>query len=412
MDRLGSILLVGQEIVRPYHRPPLSKDYLRRQTPREKLFTHGQGWFEDNQIEFRSGRRAVHLDVTRGAVTLDQGETIGYDKLLLATGMAPRSLDVPGAHLPNLFYLRTLEDAHHLQTAIDKALHEGHRHPLPQGLPGVGKTGRGTAAVIGAGALGVELAASLTQLGISVDLLCSRAHPWDKFAGEIVGKALSFFLEQHGVRVHPLSRPARVEGDGRVQRVALQHADAIDCDFAVAAVGATAHRELLRGTPVAAESAILTDDHCRTNVPNIYAAGDCAALFDPLFGKHRIVDHWDQAAQTGKLAGRNMAGADEAFNTVSEFFSDIFELSLKGWGEPRLVERRLVRNIGSGNGSAPDMIEIGVAGDGRVAQVLTLGQHGDESLLRGLVARRARIDGLEEKLKDPSVPLAELLRHA
>ena len=97
LDRLGSILLVGQEIVRPYHRPPLSKEYLRRQTPREQLFTHGQAWFEENHVEFRSGMRAVHLDVTRGAVTLDQGETIGYDKLLLATGMAPRPIDVPGA---------------------------------------------------------------------------------------------------------------------------------------------------------------------------------------------------------------------------------------------------------------------------------------------------------------------------
>lgn len=403
VDPNGTIMLVAQEIVRPYHRPPLSKEFLRKEKTREELFTLNRDWFETNHVELRSGRRAAHMDLTRSAVTLDHGEVIGYSKLLLATGMSPRHLEIPGADLPNLFYLRTLADAEHLQKAIEKATHEGHPH-----VAGTRTGPRGRAAVIGGGVLGVELAASLTQAGVSVDLLCGRAHPWHKFAGEITGKAVAAFLEKRGVRVHTNARPQRLEGDGRVQRVVLGDNRVIDCDFAVAAIGAVAHRELLRSTPIEAEKAILTDVHCRTNIPDVYAAGDCAAIFDPLFGKHRILDHWDNAVVTGTLAGRNMAGRAEAYSAVNNFFSDVFDLSLNGWGESRLVDRRIVRSSRNGNGDLPDVIEVGVAADGRVAQVLAVGHAADEQFLRGLVAQRSRIDGLEEQFKNPAVPLQDL----
>jgi NADPH-dependent 2,4-dienoyl-CoA reductase/sulfur reductase-like enzyme len=399
LDTDGAILLAAQEIVRPYHRPPLSKEYLRREKSREELFTQGQDWFEKSQVELRTGRRAAHLDVSRGTVTLDQGEIVAYDRLLLATGMSALHLDVPGAQLPGLHYVRTLQDTNHLQTAVDKAAAEGHPH-----TPGSRTGPRGGVVVIGGGVLGVELAASLTKMGMKVNLLCGQAYPWHKFAGEITGKALAAFLENRGVHVHTNSRTLRLEGDGRVQRVVLADGRLIDCDFAVAAVGAVTNRELLRNTPIAAEKAILTDAHCHTNVPNVFAAGDCAAIFDPLFGKHRILDHWDNAAVTGTLAGRNMAGKAEAYNAVNNFFSDVFDLSMNGWGEARLVDRRIVRAGRAGDGAAPDIVEIGVAADGRIAQVLAVSHGGDDELLRGLVGNRARVDGIEEKLKDPAVP--------
>src|SRR4051812_43435925 len=184
-DREGSILLVGQEIVRPYHRPPLSKEFLRREKVRNEIFAVESQWFEKNHVELRTGQRAAHLDTSRSAVTLADGSLVSYEKLLLATGAAPRMLDVPGALLPNLFYLRTLEDATRLQTAIDKAKREGRTHA----------NGRGRVAVIGAGFLGVELAASITQLGLAVDLLCAHEHPWHRIAGPAAGSFLNRFLE-------------------------------------------------------------------------------------------------------------------------------------------------------------------------------------------------------------------------
>jgi NADPH-dependent 2,4-dienoyl-CoA reductase/sulfur reductase-like enzyme len=398
-DREGSVLLVGQEINRPYHRPPLSKQYLRREQGRAELSTVSSGWFAENHVELRTGRRVVHLDTTRHTAALDNGEEITYDRLLLATGALPMPLDVPGASLPNVFYLRTIEDADRLHNAIDKAKSEGRPNKIG---------GHGRAAVIGGGVLGVELAGSLTQLGIGVDLITSRL-PWDRFAGETIGRFLSLFLQDYNVTVHADARPQRLEGDGRVQRVVLNDgaATTIDCDFAVAAVGALANKDLVRNTPIAAGRAIHVDDHCRTNVPDVFAAGDCAAIFDPLFSKHRVLDHWDNAVVTGRLAGRNMAGIDEAYAETNRFNTKVFDLDVTTWGEPRVVDRRLLR--GSPNIETPAFAEIGIAADGRVAQVIAVGEAGQHEVLRELVARRFSVDGNEEHLKDPATDLTALL---
>src|SRR5262245_8115665 len=183
-DPQGSILLVGQEVNRPYHRPPLSKEYLRREVPRSKLVVEPVGWFDQHAIQLRTGRRVAHLETTRHAAILDNGEEVNFDALLIATGASPKPLTIPGADLPNVYMLRTIEDVDRLHHAIDKAKNEGQRHDR----------GRGRAAVIGGGVLGVEVAASLTQCGISVDLIVSRDWPWSKFAGEGTGKFLTRFL--------------------------------------------------------------------------------------------------------------------------------------------------------------------------------------------------------------------------
>jgi 3-phenylpropionate/trans-cinnamate dioxygenase ferredoxin reductase component len=397
IDHEGSVLLVAQEVNRPYHRPPLSKEFLRRQKSRRDTYTHEPGWFEQNHIELRTGRSVAHLDVSRMAATLSTGEDVSFDKLLIATGASPSPLKIPGAQLPNLFYLRTIDDAELLHHAIDKALREGRPHPA----------GRGRVAVIGGGVLGVELAASFNQLGLAVDLVLGHHHPWDKFAGENTGRFLSLYLEKRGITLHPNSRPQRLEGDGRVQRVVLPDGRTVPCDFAVAATGAIPNKDLVHNTPIAAARAILTDAHCQTNVPGIYAAGDCAAVLDPLFAKHRVLDHWDNAQVTGRLAGRNMAGANETYDTVNNFFSDVFDLTLNGWGDSRHIDRRLIR--GTPNAESPDFLEFGLGADNRIVQILSVGHKGDEEILPKLIAARTRINGNEERLKDPNSPLTDLL---
>jgi 3-phenylpropionate/trans-cinnamate dioxygenase ferredoxin reductase subunit len=371
IDTEGTVLLVGQEVNRPYHRPPLSKEYQRGARRREELFTLDGDWLAQHHVQLRTGRRVAHLDTTRSKATIDSGEEISYDHLLLATGGTPTHLTIPGADLPNLYYLRTIDDADRLHNAIEKAKVEGR----PQQEAGR----RGRVAVIGGGVLGVELAATLTQLGLKVDLACGRPTPWHKFAGEVTGRFVARYLEQHGVSVHVDRRAQRLEGDGRVQRVILSNDDVIDCDFVVAAAGMTVNKELLRNTPISAENAILVDAQCRTNVENIYAAGDCAAVFDPLFGKHRVLDHWDNALVTGALAGRNMAGANLTYDAVNYFFSDVFDVSLSAWGESRLIDRRIVR--GSTHVEEPNFIEFGIAADGRIAQVLAINHPGEDDVL-------------------------------
>jgi NADPH-dependent 2,4-dienoyl-CoA reductase/sulfur reductase-like enzyme len=353
-------------------------------------------WFEENAVEMRTGRRVAHLDCPRQAVTLDTGEQVQFDRLLLATGASPRPLNIPGADLPNVFYMRTIEDADRLVHAIDKARREGRKHDR----------GQGVVCVIGGGVLGVELAASLTAMGLSVHLVAAK-HPWERFAGESSGKFVTRYLESRGVSVHCGERPQALQGDGRVQRVAMPSGEPIVCDFTVAAVGMSANRELLRGTPISAERAILVDDHCRTNVEAIYAAGDCAAVFDPLFGKHRIIDHWDNARITGDIAGANMAGDDLRYDAVNWFSSDVFDLHLNVWGEARQVHHRVTR--GTPSVESPAMVEFGIATDGRIAQIMAVNHTDDDNVLRELVRARATADGREELLKDPSRDLGDFV---
>jgi 3-phenylpropionate/trans-cinnamate dioxygenase ferredoxin reductase subunit len=401
-DRDGELLLITQESTRPYRRPPLSKEALRNHQPRSDLFTHAPGWFSEHGVELRTGRRAAHLDTSRHAVTLDDGKEISFDKLLLATGATPKHLTIPGHDLPSLHYLRTFDDLERLHHAVDKARAEGRPHARSPSADH-----RGRVAVIGSGLLGVELACSLKQMGMEVDLLIKGDHPWPRFAGETTARWASRFLELHHVVVHPHSAPLRIEGDGRVQRVILTDQNALPCDFAVAAIGVVAAKELLRGTPIAAEKAILTNEYCQTSVPEIYAAGDCAALFDPLFGKHRILDHFDSAKSVGALAGRNMSGAHEAYSEVSHFWSELFDATLQVWGESRHVHHRLVR--GNPSPESPDFIEFGLSADNRISQVVCVNHAGDHDTLRDLVHHRASISNREELLKDPSSDLKQLL---
>jgi NADPH-dependent 2,4-dienoyl-CoA reductase/sulfur reductase-like enzyme len=332
---------------------------------------------------------------------MDNAEEIAFDRLLLATGASPKPLRIPGADLPNVFFLRSLDECDRLHHAIDKARVDGRVQP------GAPTPARGRAVVVGNGLLAVETAASLRQIGLGVDLVAGRIHPWGKIAGEATGRFIAKFLEGRGIAVHPNISPDRFDGDGRIQRVVLSTGQIIDCDFAVVAVGITSNRELLRGTPIAAEKAILVDDHCRTSVEGIYAAGDCAAILDPLFGKHRVLDHWDSARVTGHIAGANMAGADLKYDTVNTFWSDVFELRLQAWGESRFVDRRLVR--GTPSIDAPDFAEIGVASDGRVSQVLAIGRKAEHDLFRQLVQNRVNVTGHEEMLNDPARDLSALL---
>jgi len=175
-DAQGSVLLVTQENNRPYHRPALSGEYMRRERARADLTTFPPGWMKEHDVELRTGRRVSYIDTSRACATLDNGQVVSFDHLLIATGAQARPLKIAGSDLPNIYSLRTLDDADRLHHAIDTALREGHRHPR-----GVG---RGRVAVIGGGLLATDLAASFTHLGLHVDLIVGNAFPWARWAGE------------------------------------------------------------------------------------------------------------------------------------------------------------------------------------------------------------------------------------
>ena len=401
-DGEGSILIVGREVTRPYARNELAGAYLRREKSRHDLSLRGPSWYVHEKIQLRSGQRVVLIDTARKFVSLDTGAEIAFDKLLIATGATARPLALPGASMSNVYHLRSVEDFDRLLNAIVGPMTDDRSKSEMRTPPS-----RTRVCVIGSGPLGTEVAASLRVLGAKIELVCGGAHPWPEIVGPTLGAIIHQSLSKQGVNIHQGVRAMSLQGDGRVQRVVLSDQSAVECDHVVACVGVDVSRELLRSTPIAAERGILADEFGRTSVRDVFAAGDCCAMFDPRFAKHRLTQHWAQAVYAGGIVGANMAasvvGGD--MKPVSQLIGYVSQLDprtsihLQSWGEARLIDYRIVR--GAGN----DTAEIGADLNGRCVHVSVIGRADEHAVLKSLVESRAPLTTIAERLKNPDIPL-------
>jgi 3-phenylpropionate/trans-cinnamate dioxygenase ferredoxin reductase subunit len=304
----GRVVLVGVEPHLPYERPPLSKGYLRGEEPAEHAFLRPREWYEENEVDLRLGSRAARLDPGGRVVELSDGERIGYNVVLLATGGRNRRLEVPGTELEGIHDLRTFEDADLIKA---------------EATPGR------RAVVVGAGFIGCEVAASLRRLGVDVEVVEIFEVPLMRVVGLEVGKVFEGIHRDEGVRFHFRQMVDRFEGTGRVQSVVTGAGDRIDCDFAVVGVGIQPNVEWLAGSDVEVDNGVLVDEFCRTNVEGVYGAGDVANHWHPIFQRRLRVEHWDNALKQGAAAARNMMGADEPFDDPHWFWSDQYEHNLQ-----------------------------------------------------------------------------------
>ena len=389
VDHTGSILFAGAESNRPYLRPAINKQYLRRGTDRSSLAALPVSWYAERHVELQTGQRVARLDTARFSALLGSGEEVSFDSALVAIGATSAPLKVAGDDLPGLHYLRTLDEADRLIHALDV----------------IRVTRQPRVVIIGAGLIGLETAATLSAMGVDVHVVEGAAYPWRRIAGPDVGLFLQKLLSDQHVQMHVGHPVARLGGDGRVQRVVLNDGTNIACDLAIAAVGMTISRDLLRGTQISAETAILIDGRCQTSVRGIYAAGDCTAILDPLFGKHRVIDHVDHARLTGNIAGANMAGGDERYTQLSHYWSDIGKQRVDIWGESKLVYRHIRR----GDPATKQFAEFGIAADDRIAQVIAVGRTAEHAALRFCVEKRLNVAQIENILTDESSDLASMM---
>jgi 3-phenylpropionate/trans-cinnamate dioxygenase ferredoxin reductase component len=303
----GRIVLIGDEPERPYERPPLSKGYLAGKDERDKAFVHDADFYESHNIELRTGARVTAIHAPGQELVLGDSERLRFDRLLLTTGAEPRRLDLPGSDLPGILYLRTLADSDTLRAGLELG-------------PRV--------AVIGAGWIGCEVAATARELGCEVAIADMVDLPLERVLGAEVGAVFRDLHDAHGVRFHLGSRLEGFEGSDRVERVRLD-SGTIDCDLVVVGVGVTPRTELAQSAGLEVDNGIVVDERLATRESAIFAAGDVANAWHPLFG-HRIrVEHWANALNQGPAAARSMLGIGEPYERVPYFFSDQYDLGME-----------------------------------------------------------------------------------
>jgi 3-phenylpropionate/trans-cinnamate dioxygenase ferredoxin reductase component len=314
----GRVILVGSEPERPYERPPLTKDYLRGESEREKAYVHSADFYEQREIELMTETSVTALDPARRTVMLDDGGELGYDKLLLATGAEPRRIPVPGAELDGIHYLRTIADCDVLRERLDAGGH---------------------VAVVGAGWIGSEFAASARQRGLEVTLIDPQALPNERIFGAEVGAFYRDVHAQHGIELVLGQGVDAFEGDRGVTALVVSGGHRIDCDFAVVGVGVSPRDQLAREAGLSVENGIVVNELLETSVPNVFAAGDVASAWHPFFGQRIRVEHWANALHQGPAAASSMLGDRAGYGRLPYFFSDQYDVGMEysgyaaGWDE-------------------------------------------------------------------------------
>ncbi|MCW2700278.1 MAG: FAD-dependent oxidoreductase [Blastococcus sp.] len=312
----GPVVLVGAEQELPYERPPLSKGYLAGTASRESAAVHAVDWFGQHDVELRTGVRATALDPAAHRLTLDTGAALGYARLLLATGSSARRLSLPGADLDGVRYLRTLPDA-------DRLLAD---------LSGGGRE----VVIVGAGWIGLEVAAAARAHGNAVTVVEPRPTPLHAVLGPVMGDVFARLHREHGVTL--LTGTGVREFRGRGGRVAAVVTDRgeLPADVVLVGVGAVPNTELAAEAGLEAGNGVLTDAALRTSAPDVFAAGDVAAALHPLYGRHVRVEHWANALNQGPAAARSMLGRVVSYDRVPYFYTDQYDLGMEysGLGGP------------------------------------------------------------------------------
>jgi 3-phenylpropionate/trans-cinnamate dioxygenase ferredoxin reductase component len=377
----GRIVLVGAEHDRPYERPPLSKEYLRGEAGREKVYVHDEGFYAEQDIELRLGRTAVSLNASADEVALDDGERLRYDRLLLATGAEPRRLPLPGAELDGVVYLRTVEDSDALRERLDRGGH---------------------VVVVGAGWIGAEVAASARQRGLDVTVLDPLSVPLERVLGTEMGAVYRDVHADQGVKLLMGTGVEGFEGGDAVQRVRTSDGRTLDCDFVVVGVGVQPRTGLAAQAGLAVDNGILVDEHLQTRAPGVFAAGDAANAHHPFYGERIRVEHWANALHQGPIAARAMLGEPDVYDLLPYFSSDQYDVGMEYAGFARTWDRVVFR----GDPATREFIAFWLIED-RVVAGMNANVWDVTDPIQRLIRDRVAVD--DRRLVDPDVSLEDLV---
>jgi 3-phenylpropionate/trans-cinnamate dioxygenase ferredoxin reductase subunit len=380
----GSITMIGDEPHAPYERPGLSKGYLAGRTDKEELFVHPGDWYAANDVALLTGVAATEIDRGGHEVVLADGRRIGYDKLLIATGSSPRHLDVPGADLQGVHYLRTISDSERIRDGL--------------------RTG-GKVVVVGAGWIGLETAAAARAAGLEVTLLEVADLPLVRVLGPEVAQVFADLHTEQGVRAVFGAKVAELVGDdGHVVGVRLDDGTVVDADLVLVGVGITPNTQLAQAAGLEVDNGIVVDEHLRTSDPDIFAVGDVANAFHPGLDRRIRVEHWANALNQPAVAATSMRGEDAVYDRLPYFYSDQYDMGMEytGYVEPGGYDRVVFR----GDPAGGEYIVFWV-GDGRVLAGMNVNVWDVTDDIKALIGAGRGVD--LDALADPATPLSALL---
>ena len=361
----GRIALVSRDSSVPYHRPPLSKRYLRGETDREGTLVEPESFYADQDVELWLERTAERVLPGERRVELDGGESLTYERLLLAPGAWPRMLDVPGADLDGVFTLRTLEDSTRIREAAGSAQR---------------------AVAVGGSFIGMETAASLRVLGLQVTLVELAETLFPILDAPELSHGLADLYRERGVELVLGDSVAAFRGEGRLEAVETKAGTSIPADLAVVGIGVVPQTAFLDGSGIELDDGIVVDERFRTSAPSVWAAGDAARFHDPVFGHSRRIEHWSNANYQGTEVGKALAGEDARYDSVSTFFTEVFGFTIKVFGDTSEADRRTF----GGSLAEGKVLGLYFEQEGLVGAVLSGQDEETEERLKSVIRERGR----------------------
>lgn len=377
----GGISLVGDEESLPYQRPPLSKAYYKGEVEAEKLLIKGPQVYEKADVDLHLGRRALKIDRSQQSVELDNGETLGYDKLILATGTRARHLPVEGADLPQIHTLRTLAD-------VDK---------IKAALPSNSKL-----LIVGAGYIGLEVAASAVKQGVSVTVLEAMDRVLARVTSPVVSEFYQTVHAQEGVDIRLNARLEKFAQNDVGAQAVMADGELIDFDCAIVGIGVVPNVELAEEAGLTCDNGIVVDEFTRTDDPNIFAVGDCSNHPSQIYGKCVRLESVPNAMDQAKTAASAICGEDIAYNQVPWFWSDQYDVKLQTVGLLSDYDEVIVR----GNPAARKFAAFYLQG-GKLIAMDAINSPADFMVSKKLVVQECQPD--RQRLADADVSIKEFL---
>ncbi|HEY2463190.1 MAG TPA: FAD-dependent oxidoreductase [Steroidobacteraceae bacterium] len=375
----GRLVLISDESLLPYQRPPLSKKFLSGEMAADRLLFRHRGFYDEHAVELKLGVGAARIEAAARRLTLSSGEEINYDRLLLCIGASPRRMTCPGSDLAGVHYLRDVDDA--------AAIHEGLK-------PGA------RVVIVGGGYIGLEIAATARQIGCAV-LVLEMA---DRVMSRVVASNVSeYFEHEHrtqGVKIICNTRVVRLEGSDRVERVVSADGSVHPADLLVAGVGAVANTQLAADAGLKCDNGIVVDENCRTSDPAIFAAGDCTNFFSPRYQSRMRLESVDNAFEQAKAAALNILGRPTAYDRVPWFWSDQYDNKLLIVGLSYAHDQQLTRGD-----PATRSFSVCYLKGGELLAVEAVNHSKDYMAARKLIPGRFR--PYLDKLADPQLALKD-----